>query len=63
VSTLSTPAVGSRIRPRRQEEFGDRLPTEPVTYSLTITTAARSASVRIAGDLDYETADDLVEVA
>jgi hypothetical protein len=34
-----------------------------MTYSLTITTAARSASVRIAGDLDYETADDLVEVA
>jgi hypothetical protein len=63
VSTLSTPAVGSRIRPRRQEEFGDRPPTEPMTYSLTITTAARSASVRIAGDLDYETADDLVEVA
>jgi hypothetical protein len=34
-----------------------------MTHSLTITTAARSASVRIAGDLDYETADDLVEVA
>jgi hypothetical protein len=37
--------------------------TDPsMTYSLTISTAARSASVRIAGDLDYETADDLVEV-
>jgi anti-anti-sigma factor len=34
-----------------------------MTYSLTITTAARSASVRIVGDLDYKTADDLVEVA
>jgi hypothetical protein len=34
-----------------------------MTYSLTINTAARSASVRIAGDLDYESADDLVEVA
>jgi anti-anti-sigma factor len=34
-----------------------------MTYSLKITTAARSASVRIAGDLDYETADDLLEAA
>jgi anti-anti-sigma factor len=34
-----------------------------MTYSLTITTAARSTSVRIAGDLDYQTTDDLVEVA
>jgi anti-anti-sigma factor len=34
-----------------------------MTYSLTITTAARSASVRIVGDLDYQTTDDLVEVA
>jgi anti-anti-sigma factor len=34
-----------------------------MTFSLRITTAARSASVRIVGDLDYETADDLVEVA
>jgi hypothetical protein len=47
----------------RDITFGDRPSTEPMTYSLTITTAARSASVRIAGDLDYETADDLVEVA
>ena len=34
-----------------------------MTYSLTITTAARSASVRVAGDLDYQTTDDLVEAA
>jgi anti-anti-sigma factor len=34
-----------------------------MTYSLTITTAERSATLRVAGDLDYETADDLVEVA
>lgn len=34
-----------------------------MTYHLTITTAARSASVRISGDVDYETADDLVEAA
>jgi anti-anti-sigma factor len=34
-----------------------------MTYSLTITTSAQSTSVRITGDLDYETADDLVEVA
>jgi hypothetical protein len=34
-----------------------------MTDSLTITTAARSASVRITGDLDYQTDDDLVEVA
>jgi anti-anti-sigma factor len=34
-----------------------------MTYSLTITTAARSTSVRIVGDLDYQTTDDLVEVA
>jgi anti-anti-sigma factor len=34
-----------------------------MTYSLKITTAARSTSVRIAGDLDYQTTDDLVEVA
>jgi anti-anti-sigma factor len=33
-----------------------------MTYSLTISTAARSTSVRIAGDLDYQTTDDLVEV-
>ncbi|WIM87117.1 STAS domain-containing protein [Candidatus Mycobacterium wuenschmannii] len=34
-----------------------------MTYALTITTAARSATLRVAGDLDYETADDMVEVA
>ncbi len=34
-----------------------------MTYHLTITTAPRMATVRITGDLDYETADDLVEVA
>jgi anti-anti-sigma factor len=34
-----------------------------MTYSLTITTAAQATSVRIVGDLDYETTDDLVEVA
>ncbi|OBK36671.1 hypothetical protein A5658_05735 [Mycobacterium sp. 1245111.1] len=34
-----------------------------MTYHLTITTAPRMASVRIAGDLDYQTTDDLVDVA
>lgn len=34
-----------------------------MTYHLTITTAPGSASVRIAGDLDYETAANMVEVA
>ena len=34
-----------------------------MTYSLTITTAPRSAPFRIAGDLDYETTDELVEAA
>lgn len=34
-----------------------------MTYSLTITVAARSATLRVTGDLDYETADDLVDVA
>lgn len=34
-----------------------------MTYHLTITTASRSACVRITGDVDYETADDLVEAA
>ncbi|WP_428342678.1 STAS domain-containing protein [Mycobacterium sp.] len=34
-----------------------------MTYSLTVTATAPSASVRIAGDLDYETTDNLVEVA
>lgn len=34
-----------------------------MTYHLTITTGPRSTFVRITGDLDYETADDLVEVA
>jgi anti-anti-sigma factor len=34
-----------------------------MTYSLKITTAARSTSVRIVGDLDYQTTDDLVAVA
>ena len=34
-----------------------------MTYHLTITTAPRMATVGITGDLDYETADDLVEVA
>lgn len=34
-----------------------------MTYHLTITTASRIATVRIAGDLDYQTTDDLVEVA
>jgi anti-anti-sigma factor len=34
-----------------------------MTYALTITTAERSVNLRIAGDLDYETADNLVEVA
>jgi anti-anti-sigma factor len=34
-----------------------------MTYTLTITTAPRSAFFRIAGDLDYETTDELVEAA
>jgi len=34
-----------------------------MTYSLTIISAARSNFVRVAGDLDYETTDDLVDVA
>ncbi len=34
-----------------------------MTYHLTITTAPRMATVGITGDLDYETADDLVDVA
>jgi anti-anti-sigma factor len=34
-----------------------------MTYSLTITTAPRSASVAVTGDLDYATTDDFVEVA
>jgi anti-anti-sigma factor len=34
-----------------------------MTYHLTITTAPRTVRVRITGDLDYQTTDDLVEVA
>jgi anti-anti-sigma factor len=34
-----------------------------MTYTLTITTAPGSAFFRIAGDLDYETTDELVEAA
>jgi anti-anti-sigma factor len=34
-----------------------------MTYSLTITTAALSASIRVTGDLDYQTTDGLVDVA
>ncbi len=34
-----------------------------MTYSLTITTSARSTFIRIAGDLDYQTTDHFVEVA
>lgn len=33
-----------------------------MSAALTITTASRSVSVRITGDLDYETIDDLVDV-
>jgi anti-anti-sigma factor len=55
--------LAATIRPRRQEEFGDRPPTGTMTYALTISTAAGSTSVPIAGDLDYQTTDDLVEVA
>jgi anti-anti-sigma factor len=54
---------GSSIRPRRQEELGDRPGTGTMTYSLRVSTAAQSTSVRIVGDLDYQTTDDLVEVA
>jgi len=39
------------------------MPNIKIRCTKTINTAAWSASVRIAGDLDYETADDLVEVA
>jgi anti-anti-sigma factor len=38
-------------------------PADIMTYSLTITTAPPSASVRVTGDLDYETTDDFVEAA
>ena len=34
-----------------------------MTYSLTISTAPPSASVRVTGDLDYETTDNFVEAA
>ena len=34
-----------------------------MTYSLTVTTSAQTATLHITGDLDYETSDDLVEVA
>ncbi len=34
-----------------------------MTYSLTIATTAQSTTIRIVGDLDYQTTDDLVEVA
>jgi anti-anti-sigma factor len=34
-----------------------------MNYSLTVTTSARTACLQIAGDLDYETTDDFVEVA
>ncbi len=34
-----------------------------MTYSLTIISAACSNSVRVTGDLDYETTDDFVDVA
>ena len=47
----------------KKSSVTDRPPTEKMTYSLTITTAARSTFLRIAGNLDYETTDDLVDVA
>ena len=34
-----------------------------MTYALTITMAKRSATIRVTGDLDYQTADNLVDVA
>jgi anti-anti-sigma factor len=34
-----------------------------MTYSLIVTTSAQTASLRIIGDLDYQTADDFVDVA
>jgi len=34
-----------------------------LTPSVTVTTAARSACVRVAGDLDYLTIDELVDTA
>ena len=34
-----------------------------MTYSLTITTRARSACLRVAGDLDYQTSDDYFAAA
>lgn len=34
-----------------------------MNLSLTITTTARSACVRVAGDLDYQTIDELVDTA
>jgi anti-anti-sigma factor len=55
--------LASEIRPRRQEGFGDRPPIESMNFSVTITEAGRSARVRVTGDLDYETADEVVEAA
>jgi anti-anti-sigma factor len=60
--TLSTPAVGSTIPPPTRTVRRPAL-TESMTYTLTITSAARSTSVRITGDLDYQTTDDFVAVA
>jgi anti-anti-sigma factor len=34
-----------------------------MTYSLTVMTTPKSATLRVAGDLDYQTSDDMVEVA
>jgi anti-anti-sigma factor len=51
------------IRSRRQEVFGDRPPIDYMNLSVTITKTGRSACVRVRGDLDYETADEVVEAA
>jgi anti-anti-sigma factor len=59
---LGTKSTRGNTFPRRQEEFGDRPPTGTMTYSLKISTTARSTSLQIVGDLDYQSTDDFVDV-
>ena len=51
------------IRSRRPEVFGDRPPIDYMNFSVTIAKTGRSACVRVTGDLDYESADEVVEAA
>jgi anti-anti-sigma factor len=59
---LGTRSKRGNTFPRRQEEFGDRPPTVTMTHSLKISTTARSTSLQIVGDLDYQSIDDFVDV-